>query len=108
MEEVALVDIKAFRHSLADKLEAWGKKHGMYATIPMVPTIRIKHELIRTPLFSNKEKHIRRIVRKFTPTQPASMNIILIEIRQDYPIEYTIALSEYEAILNEQFQKPAE
>ena len=108
MEEVALVDIKAFRHSLADKLETWGKKHGMYATISIVPTIRIKHELIRTPLFSNKEKHIRKIVRKFTPTQPTSIKIILEDIERDYPIEYTIALSEYEAILNEQFQKPAE
>ena len=95
-----MVDFKAFRHSIADKLEAWGKKHGMYATIPMVSTIRIKHELLRTPLLSNKEKHIRKIVRKFTPTQPTSIKIILEDIERDYPIEYTIALSEYEAIKN--------
>lgn len=103
-----MIEIKQFRHSLADKLEAWGKKHGMYATIPMVPTIRIKHELLRTPLFFNKEKHIRKIVRKFTPAQPTSIKIILEEIEQNYPIAHSIALSEYEAILNEQFQKPAE
>lgn len=92
--------IKTHRHKLADWLEDWGTKHNLYA-VPMVSTVRIRNEILRTPLFSNKEKHIRNIVKKFTPTQPSSIRLILDEIKKDHPIEYSIALSEFEAIKNE-------
>lgn len=100
MEEVAVVNIKKLRVYVADKLEAWGERNGVYS-IPQVSTKRLMNEILRTPIFTNKEKHIRAIVSKFTVTQPASIGLILSEIKEAHPIEYTIALSEYEAIRHE-------
>jgi hypothetical protein len=109
MEEVAMVKLKAWsnlkkhRVALADWLEIWGKKHGLYAA-PMISTVQIRRELLRTPHFTDKEKHIKSIVRKFMVNQPASIHIILDDIKNDFPTEYSIALPEYEAILDEKFR----
>ena len=92
--------IKQFRINIADKLMAWGKRNGLYA-IPAVSTVQIRHEILRKPLFTNKEKHIKSVVRKFMVNQPASIHIILEDIKEEHPIEYSIALSEYEVISNE-------
>ena len=99
MEEVALVNLKEYRIALANWLESWGKKHGLYA-VPMISTAQIRRELLRTPHFTTKEKHIKSIIRKFMANQPASIHIILEDIKEDYPVEYSIALPGYEAILD--------
>lgn len=95
-----MVNLKQFRINIADKLEAWGKRNGLYA-IPMVSTNGIKNEMLRNPWFTSKEKHIKKLVRKFAVTQPASIGLILTEIKDTYPDEYKIALFEFEAIKNE-------
>ena len=91
------------RVSFADKLEAWGKKHGLY-TVPTISTVQIRREMLRTPLYTNKEKHIKSVIRKFMVNQPTSIHIILEDIKDDFPTEYSIALPEYEAILDEKFR----
>jgi len=96
-------NFKEFRVRLADKLESWGKKHGLYA-VPMISTVQIRRELLRTPLLTDKENHIKSVIRKFMPTQPTSIRIILEDIKNDFPVEYSIALPEYEAILDETFR----
>lgn len=97
MEEMAVVSVKEYRHRLADRLEDWGKRHGIYA-VPTISTNQIKREILRTPWFSNKEDHIRKIVRQFGVTQPVSIKLILIEIHDSHPIEYSIALNEFEGL----------
>ena len=93
-------NFKEYRSKLADKLEAWGKRNGLYA-VPMISTVQIRRELLRTPLTTDKEKHIKTVIRKFMVNQPTSIHIILKDIKNDFPTEYSIALPEYEAILNE-------
>lgn len=92
-----MVNLKQFRINLADKLEAWGKRNGLYA-VPMVSTNGIKNEMLRKPWFTSKENHIKKLVRKFAVTQPASIGLILSEIEHTYPNEYYIASSEFDAI----------
>jgi len=96
-------NLKEWRVKLADKLEAWGKRNGLYA-VPMISTVQIRREILRTPLLTDKEKHIRSVIRKFMVNQPASIHIILEDIKEDFTTEYSIALSEYEAILDETFR----
>ena len=96
-------NLQECRVSIADKLEVWGKKHGLYA-VPMISTVQIRREILRTPLLTDKEKHIKSVIRKFMVNQPASIHIILEDIKEEFPIEYSIALPEYEAILDEKFR----
>jgi len=91
------------RVTFADKLEVWGKKHRLYA-VPMISTVQIRREILRKPLFTNKEKHIKSVIRKFMVNQPTSIRIILEDIKESNPIEYSIALPEYEAILDEKYR----
>ena len=95
--------LQEIRARVADKLESWGKKHGLYA-VPMISTTQIRRELLRTPYFTDKEKHIKSVIRKFMVNQPTSIHIILEDIKDEFPIEYSIALPEYEAILDEKFR----
>jgi len=95
--------LQKHRVTFADKLEAWGTKHGLYA-VPMISTVQIRREILRTPLLTDKEKHIKSVIRKFMVNQPASIRIILEDIKEDFPTEYSIALPEYEAILDEKFR----
>ena len=96
-------NLKKQRVALADWLEAWGKKHGLYA-VPTISTVQIRRELLRTPFYTDKEKHIKSIIRKFMVNQPTSIHIILEDIKEDFPTEYSIALPEYEAILDEKYR----